>query len=159
MKRRTLLLSVFSISACVADPDPDRADASGAGGANGSGDASKSGGASGSGGEHASVDALLHEPDVYSGPGCVSPVDGECPEGTNHITYGGVWNPQEGCWRREVILSCFLDDLLRAFGEATFCREDGTPFWVPEIGCIPFPARMCTSAELDATAPGVCPAE
>ncbi|MCK6574156.1 hypothetical protein L6V77_24010 [Myxococcota bacterium] len=157
MKSRTLLLSVFALSACVADPDPDRPDASGAGGA------SESGGASGSGGEHASgdasVDALLHEPDVYSGPGCVSPVDGECPDGTTHITYGSFWNPQEGCWRRNEIVSCFLDELLRSFGEAKFCREDGTPFWVPEIECIPFPARMCTPAEANATTPVSCPDE
>ena len=157
MKRRTLLLSVFSISACVADPDPDRADASGAGGA------SESGGASGSGSEHASgdasADALLHEPDVDPRPTCVAPVDGECPDGTTHITYGSVWNSQEGCWHREVILSCFLDELLRSFGEDTSCREDGTPFWVPEIGCIPFPARMCTSAELAALTAVTCPDE
>jgi len=94
MKSRTLLPSVLELSACVADPDPDRPDASGAGGA------SESGGEFASGGKFApgdaSVDALLHELDVYSGPGCVAPVNGECPKATKHITNGYIWSPNDG---------------------------------------------------------------
>ena len=156
MKSRTLLLSVFALSACVADPDPDRPDASGAGGA------SESGGASGSGSEHASgdasADALLHEPDVDPRPNCVAPVDGECPDDIEDVLYGGVWSPEEGCWRREVIISC-LYNVGRSLAEATFCREDGTPFWVGEIGCIPFSYRNCSPSESDATTPVTCPDE
>jgi hypothetical protein len=73
--------------------------------------------------------------------------------------YGSVWNPQEGCWHREVIISCFLDELLRSFGEQTSCREDGTPFWVGEIGCTPFSYRNCTPAELAAVTRETCPEE
>jgi hypothetical protein len=157
MKSRTLLLSVFALAACAADPDPDRADGSGRGGA------SESGGASGSGGEHASgdasVDALLHEPDVDPRPNCVAPVDGECPDDIEDVLYGSIWNPQEGCWRRNEIISC-LYNVGRSPGSAEYCREaDGAPFTVPEITCIPIPGRICTSAELEATTPVTCPDE
>jgi len=137
------MLTLCALCACAADPDPepDRLDASGAGGAK-VGDAI--------------IDAFVPEPDMEPRPGCVAPIDGQCPDDIVAVHEGATWDADDGCWRTEII-SC-LYDTGAAFGEATFCREaDNVPFWVPEIGCVPFPARQCTAAELDTTAAVGCP--
>lgn len=147
---RNLLLICSALAACAADPEPDRQDAWAAGGTGEPGDARIDDALNG--------DATVPGPDADLRPNCVVPVDGACPDDIEGISTGGVWQPEEGCWREEII-SC-LYNVGGATGSAEYCREsDGVPFGVGTITCIPFPHRQCTPEEWAATAPVLCPDE